>query len=157
MPLPYNARLAVLCNFPFSILHFPFAPCLAPAICTAFHNKKLPHPGGCGSGAYFLLAESQITAGDSGSLAAERRGGRVKVVDLVVVRGAVDDLGGDSPVHGILRPVGDGGGIREGGQLVFLDLFGLGQTVEHRGHFLTGDVVVRGERAVAHAVDDTAL
>ena len=73
MPLPYNARLAVLRNFPFSILHFPFAPCLAPTICTAFHNKKLPHPGGCGSGAYFLLAESQITAGDGGSLAAKRR------------------------------------------------------------------------------------
>ena len=54
MPLPYNARLAVLRNFPFSILHFPFAPCLAPAICTAFHNKKLPHPVGCGSGRVFL-------------------------------------------------------------------------------------------------------
>ena len=54
MPLPYNARLAVLRNFPFSILHFPFAPCLAPAICTAFHNKKLPHPGGCGSRSVFL-------------------------------------------------------------------------------------------------------
>ena len=69
----------------------------------------------------------------------------------------VDEAGGDCPVHGILRPIGDGGCIREGGELILRNGLGLGEAIEHRGDLLTGNGHLGSELVGADALDDTGF
>lgn len=70
--------------------------------------------------------------------------------DLAVrIHGAADDLLGNRPVHGVLRPLGDSVPIRETAQVVFRHLFHLGVAVEERRNLLMAYIGVRRKGSAA--------
>ena len=78
-----------------------------------------------------------------------------------VVRHAVDDADGDRPAQGLLRVVTDPGGVGEFlgkvSRVADIETAEFCEAVEDRDDLLTRDLVVRGEQAVADAVDDLVL
>ena len=71
-----------------------------------------------------------------------------------VVFHAVDEAGGNRPVHGIDGPAADRSSVGEVSQSIFFHSFRTFVAVQDGGNLLSGDVGVGGEGGVVQAIHD---